>query len=355
MMNWKYLRLFLVICFVFMLACCKDGKSNRLPESIGQPYEVVLEGDTNHIVTAILQESVPDMPQPEPMFNIIQVRKGKLTSLYQTVRNRVVVDVDKRNRDFEVKISKDVNAAPQVIIRIKAQTVEQLKSRLDGMRLRQILDELELKHLASVIRQNVEKQKEVKRLFGLDMRIPLDMDASKKAKDFVWYSNNTNSGMKNLLIFKINSSEETPSARENHSSRENLSAGGNHSSRKALSASGNLSSKETSSGTEEYPSNGISLSLADKVQIDSVLQKNMLGETDEMYMVIPRLGERGLWEMEGDAMGGPYVMKIIRRQKNGKISGRKNEIIVVIGFVYAPEMKKRNLIKQLEAVLTTIR
>ena len=326
-MNWKYLRLFLAICFVFMLACCKDGKSNRLPESIGQPYE----------------------------FKSIQVRKGKLTSLYQTVRNRVVVDVDKRNRDFEVKISKDVNAAPQVIIRIKAQTVEQLKSRLDGMRLRQILDESELKHLVSVIRQNVEKQKEVKRLFGLDMRIPLDMDASKKAKDFVWYSNNTNSGMKNLLIFKINSSEETPSARENHSSRENLSAGGNHSSRKALSASGNLSSKETSSGTEEYPSNGISLSLADKVQIDSVLQKNMLGETDEMYMVIPRLGERGLWEMEGDAMGGPYVMKIIRRQKNGKISGRKNEIIVVIGFVYAPEMKKRNLIKQLEAVLTTIR
>lgn len=343
MMNWKYLRLFLAICFVFVLACCKDGKSNRLPESIGQPYEVVLEGDTNHIVTAILQESVPDMPQPESMFNIIQVRKGKLTSLYQTVRNRVVVDVDKRNRDFEVKISKDVNAAPQVIIRIKAQTVEQLKSRLDGMRLRQILDELELKHLASVIRQNVEKQKEVKRLFGINMKIPLDMDASKKAKDFVWYSNNTNSGMKNLLIFKINSSEKTPSARENHSSRENLSAGGN------------LSSKETSSGTEEYPSNGISLSLADKVQIDSVLLKNMLGETDEMYMIIPRLGERGLWEMEGDAMGGPYVMKIIRRQKNGKISGRKNEIIVVIGFVYAPEMKKRNLIKQLEAVLTTIR
>lgn len=342
-MNWKYLRLFLAICFVFVLACCKDGKSNRLPESIGQPYEVVLEGDTNRIVTAILQESVPDMPQPEPMFNIIQVRKGKLTSLYQTVRNRVVVDVDKRNRDFEVKISQDVNAAPQVIIRIKAQTVEQLKSRLDGMKLRQILDESELKHLASVIRQNVEKQKEVKRLFGIDMRIPLDMDASKKAKDFVWYSNNTNSGMKNLLIFKINSSEKNPSARENHSSRENLSAGGN------------LSSKEISSGTEEYPSNGISLSLADKVQIDSVLQKNMLGETDEMYMVIPRLGERGLWEMEGDAMGGPYVMKIIRRQKNGKISGRKNEIIVVIGFVYAPEMKKRNLIKQLEAVLTTIR
>ena len=93
-MNWKYLRLFLAICFVFVLACCKDGKSNRLPESIGQPYEVVLEGDTNRIVTAILQESVPDMPQPESMFNIIQAIKGILTSLDQTVRSRGVVDLE---------------------------------------------------------------------------------------------------------------------------------------------------------------------------------------------------------------------------------------------------------------------
>ena len=46
--------------------------------------------------------------------------------------------------------------------------------------------------------------------------------------------------------------------------------------------------------------------------------------------------------MKGDAMGGPYVM-------------RQAGDVVVIGFVYAPEMKKRNLIKQLEAVLTTIK
>ena len=46
--------------------------------------------------------------------------------------------------------------------------------------------------------------------------------------------------------------------------------------------------------------------------------------------------------MKGDAMGGPYVMAQMGDA-------------VVLGFVYAPEMKKRNLIKQMEAVLTTIR
>ena len=142
--------------------------------------------------------------------------------------------------------------------------------------------------------QNVEKQKEVKALFGIDMKIPMDMEASKKGKDFMWISNNANSGMQSLLFLRLRRGSENV-----------------------------------------------------KGQVDSLLRKNMVGETDEMYMRIPDLAERGLWEMEGDAMGGTYVMRQVRQVK-GK------DDIVVIGFVYAPEMNKKKIIKQLEAVLTTI-
>lgn len=284
---------FLLLTAFFLCGC---SKLNRLPSSTGQPYEVVLEGDTDSIVTRMLTNDVPYLPQPEPMFNLIHVRKGKATSLYQMVRNRVVVDVDGRNAGFSMKVSKGCHAQPQCLVYIKAQTVGQLKDRLDGEKLCRVLDEQELKHMASVIKQNLEKQKEVKHQFGIVMKIPQDMDVSKKGKDFVWLSNNTNSGMKNLLVFNA----------------------------------------------------------SNKTEIDSVLRQNMLGENDGMYMqlasVIPqktRLGlQFGLWEMEGDAMGGPYVMRILPRGK---------QQVVVVGFVYAPEMKKRNLMKQLEAVLTTIK
>ena len=74
----------------------------------------------------------------------------------------------------------------------------------------------------------------------------------------------------------------------------------------------------------------------------------MPGETDSMYMTIPVLSEKGLWEMKGDAMGGPYVMRCIRLRKTG-------DEIIIIGFVYAPEMKKKILIKQLEAAISTIK
>lgn len=81
----------------------------------------------------------------------------------------------------------------------------------------------------------------------------------------------------------------------------------------------------------------------DKALIDSILRTNMPGETDSMYMVIPVLSERGLWEMKGDAMGGPYVMHRIHNN------------LYIIAFVYAPEMKKKILIKQLEAAISTIK
>lgn len=74
----------------------------------------------------------------------------------------------------------------------------------------------------------------------------------------------------------------------------------------------------------------------------------MPGETDSMYMVLPVLSERGLWEMKGDAMGGPYVMRRI-------CPGKGKDEIIIIGFVYAPEMKKKILIKQLEAAISTIK
>ena len=293
-------------CLIFLLltSCGLTGKNRKKPASTGQPYEIVLEGDTDSIVTRILTEDVPALPQPEPLCKLIQVKKGKTKGSYLLVRTRIIVNIT--DKDFAVKLSHDENAAPQNIIRINAHSVQQLRERLNGEKLRQIVDEAELKHLAEMIsnnpsKQNKEMQEEVKKTFGLDMKIPVSMNASKKAKNFIWISNNASTGMQNLLVMKVKSEERR---------MKNL--------------------------------NTFHVNVNDKAQIDSILRTNMPGETDSMYMTIPVLLERGLWEMKGDAMGGPYVMHRIHN-------------LYVIGFVYAPEMKKKILIKQLEAAISTIK
>ena len=97
---------------------------------------------------------------------------------------------------------------------------------------------------------------------------------------------------------------------------------------------------------------------------DSVLGEHIQGAFPGSYMTtekrftpsyeaISKNGEycgvvRGLWEMEGDMMGGPFVSHALLDKKKGRV-------IVAESFVYAPESKKANLIRRMEAALFTLR
>ena len=296
--------LLITVC-LFLSSCSLGGKrgdKKKLPASIGQPYEVLLEEDTLDIVKAMLTEDVDILPQPEPMCNVISVKRGKVSGSYLLMRTRVIVTIGK---NFSIKLSHDENAAPQTIIRIHAASPQELRDSLQPRVLQAAINEAELKYLAAVIKQNPEKQKLVKRLFGIDIKIPEQLDASKEAKNFLWLSNNANRGMQNLIFIRVESEE-----------------------------------RRVKNSTPSTP----------KEEIDSMLRKNMIGETDSMYMQLsyPKRHfdnlTQGLWEMKGDAMGGPYRMSRLPLAKG---------TLYIIAFVYAPEMKKRNLMKQLEAVMTT--
>ena len=296
--------LLITVC-LFFVSCSLGGKrgdKKQLPASIGQPYEVLLEGDTLDIVKEMLTEDVDILPQPEPMCNVISVKRGKVSGSYLLMRTRVIVTIGK---NFSVKVSHDENAAPQTIIRIHAASLQELRDSLQPRVLQTAIYEAELEHLAAVVKQNPEKQKLVKRLFGIDIKIPDQLDASKEAKNFLWLSNNANRGMQNLIFVRVESEE-----------------------------------RRVKNSTPLTP----------KEEIDSMLRKNMIGETDSMYMQLSypkRLYAnltQGLWEMKGDAMGGPYRMSRLPLADGS---------LYIIAFVYAPEMKKRNLMKQLEAVMTT--
>ena len=87
---------------------------------------------------------------------------------------------------------------------------------------------------------------------------------------------------------------------------------------------------------------------------------NIPGASEGMYMETDSLmtdvrpisvqGEyaleaRGLWRVKGDYMGGPYVSHVRLDQR----------IIVSEIFVYSPDKMKRNLVRQMEASLYTLK
>jgi hypothetical protein len=56
----------------------------------------------------------------------------------------------------------------------------------------------------------------------------------------------------------------------------------------------------------------------------------------------------GLWRMEGGFMGGPYVSVTT-------VDTRAGKIITGMGFVFYPNREKRRYIRQLEAILHTVK
>ena len=115
-------RLSAALCCLALTFVGCDGMGGRKPASTGLPYEVVLEGDSDSIVTRMMTADMPHLPQPEPMFSLIQVRKGKVRGSYQLVRNRIVVDINAHNKGYAVKMRKDVSAVPQTVVYIQAQS-----------------------------------------------------------------------------------------------------------------------------------------------------------------------------------------------------------------------------------------
>ena len=96
---------------------------------------------------------------------------------------------------------------------------------------------------------------------------------------------------------------------------------------------------------------------------DSVMKINIPGAREGMYMMTDSLltdvrpivvqGDyafeaRGLWRVKGDLMGGPFV-------SHSRVDRANQRVIVVEIFVYAPEKLKRDLVRQLEASLYTLK
>lgn len=299
------------LAFLLVLVACTGDNKGGLPASTGKPYEVLVVAESataEKSVATVLATPVEALPQREPQFDESFCYRKDFDAMRQLARNIVIIDEDKKlYTRTAIRYERDVYATPQMVVHIQTphlQALEQamLQGRV-GKELLSLLNRHELTIQKNRLKRehNPKAEKRIHQMFGIKMQIPANMLASKEGKDFLWLSNNANTGMQNICIFRSE-------------------------------------------------------------KMDSVLKANIKGETDEMYMrrsegTTERGNEaaaiqRGLWEMVGDAMGGPYVARTLPLPHP---HGDRLQAITVFAFVYAPESTKRNKMRQLEAVLYTIK
>ena len=203
-----------------------------------------------------------------------------------------------------VRYERNVFAAPQIIVYVNTPSAQELKSDIGRCHIDRLLLQNELTAHAERLKRHHEKgvEDDIKRMFGCSMTIPKGMRVNVRGQQFVWISDNNPTKMSNICLYTS----------ENR---------------------------------------------------DSVMRINLKGETDSMFMttvggsVVTTTGtsrdnmsttlRRGLWQMQGDAMGGPFMSRTIH-MPHGKT-------IVAEAFVFAPGEQKRDIMRRLEASVQTLR
>lgn len=322
-----YLSLILMV-IIALPSCKKGGKSLFTPTSSGNPYEMLVVMDKNmweersagRALYEVLDTDVPGLPQPERSFRISQIGPNHFDRVMRIFRNIIVADIQPIYTQPKLKYSRDVYASPQMIMTIQAPDEESFADFV-AKNKQVILDffvKSEMNRQIALLKKKHNEVVSVKvnSLFGCDVWVPVDLQNYKVGENFLWASTNRATADMNFVIYSYPYTD-----------------------------------KDTF--TKEYFIR----------KRDSVMQVNIPGAREGMYMTtadsifidvdhISVRGDyafeaRGLWEMEGDMMGGPFVSHARVDRPNGRV-------VVVEGFIYAPEKMKRNLMRQMEASLYTL-
>ncbi len=313
--------LYLIVIALSLLSCENKGKDPLQAKSGGLPYEVELmcyDKECEKILDSLLSEKDTSLPQPEPYFDVSIVPYGQLNQITKMARNIVIVNrADETYSSTTLDYEKNPWASPQMVVYLSTPSPAAFKRdvRRIGRVLIDLFERQEMNNEISTLQASYsqEASKEVEDMFGWDIKIPKELSSCKKGKDFLWFSNDATSGMRNICVYSYNGDKLDPSK---------------------------IVSKRDSIMKENIP--GEDLSMYMKTLEEPLRTKITIEKKDTILIA------RGLWEMQEDAMGGPFALHAI-------VDKSKHRVIVAESFIYAPEMKKRNLLRKDEAALYTLK
>lgn len=302
-------------------------KSLMLPNASGLPYEMLVvmddeqwERPLGRAVFNVLDTDVPGLPQSERSFRITRVApSGMSSNMFRIMRNIIKVDIQNIYTQPKLKFARDVYAYPQMVMTLQAPDEASLAQYVED-NAQSIIDfftRAEMNREISNLREehNLDVSRLAKEILGVDVWVPWEVNKYKKGKDFLWASTNSEKKDMNIVLYAYPYTD-------------------------------------ANTFTLDYFLN----------KRDSVMKANIPGGPEGSYMTTQHdyvyvkdatvhgkyaQVARGLWRVQGDRMGGPFVSHSRVDEVNGRV-------IVAEIFIYAPESLKRDLVRRMEAALYTV-
>ncbi len=329
------MRQTILICITaLLLNACSHSESTTFKQSVtGRNGEILLvinddiKKDTaGTFLIDLLTDDYVGLPASEPIFDVQTVPHAYFDKMMHTFRNIIDVQVSDTVTASGITFYTDVWAKQQAMAVVRARSKGELLQVLDADALR-IMSFFIKQERDRLIRFNTRTRhlplsENVKNQWGIDLVIPNTFSECKSPdpKHMQWMMIDTDEYQAGLTIY------EFPYTGEASITKENLIA-----VRDSI-LHANVEGPQSSHMLTET-----------RFGLDEIICK--AGKNNDLYVV----EMRGLWRMDGYPMGGPFLLR-------AHVDEAKGRVIVTDGYVYYPAReRKRNIIRQLEGVMYTLR
>lgn len=325
----KKISCFALVVMLIMMSSCrhKTGNTGFKTEnfSTGKAGEMILAIDSAYwspaAITAIykvLNQPQPAINQIEPMFDVIQCSNADYRASFMRHRNIVQFDYNPDYAANSFEIDKNPFTNPQIVVKIRGNQQDSclalfLSHQDEIVRAMYNNDIARLQNAHRKLNESVIEKK-IKEKFGITMTVPSGYFIGREEEDFLWLCFRTPKNDRFVMIYRSPLYELTP---------ENIVEERNRIT-KAYVQGAVAGAYPIVANLEGYP-------LSQKIRI-------RYHEGVEL---------RGLWESVRDKMGGPFYSFT-------QVAPDSASVITIDGFVYAPQEKKRDYLREVEAVVKSI-
>ena len=294
-----------LIVFLFVLSACSDG-IKTLPSSTGILSEVIFvvedalwENQVKDVAFRTFGVPIQGLTQDESSFRVIQVNHSEFKSILKTHKNIVIIA-----KNVPTSNQQDKWANDQLVVQLEFKHEDNELTK-DLNKVKAIFEFREIRILRNSISKSSQKiqEKHIKEEFNIETLIPSEYTIIKDTVALFWatYNPEKQEEIKHLFVFSFEPKE-------------------------------------------------INLQQEVLQKTDSIFAKYLLGAKQGQHVKIedmfsPVYSEntyRGLWKLNGGFMGGPFLIKTYFIDK---------KVVVTVGLIFAPNDRKRNYIRTLEAIL----
>ena len=303
---------------IFALSC-SDNQEKLLPASSGNLNNISVVtsdelwgGKVGDVIRENFGRPIYGLPQIEPVFSLSHIPSKVFSGFVTKSRTILKIDISENEGVFNFK---NTYASPQRIIQITGNTPEKiiqtinenLNSIYSTMYFNEILEKQRR------ISKNLNKTETIKNNTGVSLKFPSAYRVAKADTNFVWIRRDIETGSVNLFISK------TPHIPDQSiiNRRDSISK---------IHIPGPIENTFMSTDLIYKPS------------------------TQEINIGGKQVSEtRGLWEIEGQFMAGPFL------NYQMKLDTNENGYLMLDGFVYSPGSTKRDYIFELEAIMRSLK